>query len=41
MSSTIYSKQKTQHFQAVKSLSDAQPKNINNNNDNNDKFAEL
>jgi hypothetical protein len=41
MSSTNYSKQKTQHFSSSQSLSDAQPKNIYNNNDNSDKFAEL
>jgi len=38
MSSTNYSRQKTQHFSSSQSLSDAQPKNINNNND---KLAEL
>jgi len=38
MSSTNYSKQKTQHFSSSQSLSDAQPKNINNDND---KLAEL
>jgi hypothetical protein len=38
MSSTNYSKQKTQHFSSSQSLSDAQPKNINNNSD---KLAEL
>jgi hypothetical protein len=38
MSSTNYSKQKTQHFSSSQSLSDAQPRNINNNND---KLAEL